>query len=506
MLATAVAGYFLLQPYGSLALAAEEASALGMFVAEMCVTAALVVAMVESRVSAQRREAQLRRLNKAHRALGVANEALVRAKDDAMLLEDICRAIVEVAGYRMCWVGRAERDAAKTVRPLARAGYDDGFVDRAEVTWADVARGRGAMGTAIRTERPCVLGDIATDSAFAPWREEALRRGYASVIAVPLCADGQVMGALAIYASEKDAFDADAVKLLSDLGNDLAYGLAALRARAAVVAERACFEAAVMQAPVAIALYTGPDDVVRIANRRWHGLGIPVDAIGRPRKVSLSAPARERILPVLADVHETGEPREMKQMPIPRVRPDGTIQERFFNIAYQPLSAPNGVVTDIIAAVSDVSEPVLARRAGEEARAAAERANRAKDAAPPHGVARAAHAAHADPGLRGGPREEARGPARRAAPRPRRDPPERARGGAARRRADRRLGDRRRRDAHGDGPRRFWGRSYGRASTRRGLPPARRTSRSTPPSRRTPPSGATWAAWPRRCAPSWRTR
>jgi len=53
--------------------------------------------------------------------------------------------------------------------------------------------------------------------------------------------------------------------------------------------------------------------------------------------------------------------------------------DRFYNVAYQPLSAPNGVVTDIIAAISDVTELVRARRAGEEARAAAELASRSKD-------------------------------------------------------------------------------------------------------------------------------
>ena len=106
------------------------------------------------------------------------------------------------------------------------------------------------------------------------------------MIAVPLCADGQVIGALAIYASEKDAFDADAGKLLTDLGNDIAYGITALHARASMAAERACFETAVMQAPVAIAVYTGPDHVVRVANRRWIALGNPVDAVGRPLRRS----------------------------------------------------------------------------------------------------------------------------------------------------------------------------------------------------------------------------
>ena len=73
--------------------------------------------------------------------------------------------------------------------------------------------------------------DVANDPAFAPWRDEALKRGYASVIAVPLLAEGVPFGALAIYASEPDAFDRDEVELLEALANDLSHGVVALRDR-----------------------------------------------------------------------------------------------------------------------------------------------------------------------------------------------------------------------------------------------------------------------------------
>src|SRR5262249_26091976 len=156
---------------------------LGFFVFEAGATAALTIAMKEAQrraevlaVQCKRDEEQLRRLNKAHRALSVSNEALVRAEDEGVLLEEICRAIVELAGYRMCWVGCAKRDEARSVRPIARAGYDEGYVDRADVSWADTERGRGPTGTAIRTARPFVQQDVASASAFAPWRAEALKR------------------------------------------------------------------------------------------------------------------------------------------------------------------------------------------------------------------------------------------------------------------------------------------------------------------------------------------
>jgi PAS domain S-box-containing protein len=179
----------------------------------------------------RRAEDQLRRLNRAHRALSLCNQALIRATDEASFLQDICRLIVEFAGYRLCWVGYAEADEARTVRPVAQAGYEEGYLETVNVTWADTERGRGPGGTAVRTGQPSVFQDVASDPAFAPWRAEALKRGYGSVLSIPLAANEHVLGVVNIYASESDGFDDEEVALLRTLANDLAYGIMALRNR-----------------------------------------------------------------------------------------------------------------------------------------------------------------------------------------------------------------------------------------------------------------------------------
>src|SRR5262249_19243341 len=89
--------------------------------------------------------------NRALRVLNEANHQLLRATEESPFLHAICRIVGDVGGYRMGWVGFAENDAAKSVRPVAQAGFEDGYLERANITWADVERGRGPTGTAIRT-------------------------------------------------------------------------------------------------------------------------------------------------------------------------------------------------------------------------------------------------------------------------------------------------------------------------------------------------------------------
>ena len=188
-----------------------------------------VANVLGSAIERKRAEAQLLRINRANRALSKCNEALVRATDEATLLQQICQIVVEEAGYRLCWVGRAESDEAKSVLPIAQAGFEEGYLKTLNITWADTERGQGPTGTCIRTGQTTLAKDIATDPKMTPWRAEALKRGYASSVAIPLLVDTNVFGALMIYAAEREAFGPKEVELLTELANDLVFGITALR-------------------------------------------------------------------------------------------------------------------------------------------------------------------------------------------------------------------------------------------------------------------------------------
>ncbi|MBK6741457.1 MAG: PAS domain S-box protein [Hydrogenophilales bacterium] len=185
----------------------------------------------------------LQRVNRVLHTLSECNQALARAKDEEHLIPEVCRLAVELGGYRLAWVGYAETDAARTVRPVAEAGFEAGYLAAMHISWADNEFGRGPTGRAIRERRPVTALHIQTDPMFEPWREVALRHGFGSSIALPLLLDdGHCLGALNIYAAEAEAFDADEVLFLTELANDLAYGIRALRDRAARDAAEAMLE------------------------------------------------------------------------------------------------------------------------------------------------------------------------------------------------------------------------------------------------------------------------
>jgi sigma-B regulation protein RsbU (phosphoserine phosphatase) len=190
------------------------------------------VGTVQDITERKRAQEELLRINRAHRALSSCNEALIHATEESAWLAQVCHIIVDAAGYRFCWVGRAEHDEAKSVTAVARAGVDEGYLQAVNVTWADTDRGRGPTGTCIRVRQTQIVKDTATDPTFAPWRTEALARGYGSIIAIPLVVGDELFGALSIYAAEPEAFREEEVRLLTELAADLGYGVTTLRVRA----------------------------------------------------------------------------------------------------------------------------------------------------------------------------------------------------------------------------------------------------------------------------------
>jgi len=174
-------------------------------------------------------EENLRKSNRMLKMLSECNEALIRSSKEDELLQEICKCIATVGGYRFVWVGYAEHDEYKSVRQVAQYGFEDGYIPTLKISWADTKMGRGPTGMAIRNAVTNVSNNLQTDPRFEPWRASALKRGYNSSAAFPLMVEGQAIGALNVYSEKMNGFDEKEIELLNELAGDLAYGIISLR-------------------------------------------------------------------------------------------------------------------------------------------------------------------------------------------------------------------------------------------------------------------------------------
>ena len=179
----------------------------------------------------KRDSVDLSRSNRALKMLSGCNEAVIRAEDEASLLKEVCRIAVESGGYGMAWVGYAQHDEAKSIRWMAHAGDEGGYLADITLSWAESnPRGRGPAGRVVRSGQPIFCEDIRQDPTFY-LKEAAEQRGFRSVVCLPLREGVRTFGLLSLDSVEVRKVSADEIKLLQQLADDLAFGIGAIHSR-----------------------------------------------------------------------------------------------------------------------------------------------------------------------------------------------------------------------------------------------------------------------------------
>jgi diguanylate cyclase (GGDEF)-like protein/PAS domain S-box-containing protein len=172
-------------------------------------------------------EQKIAHLNRIHAVLSGINAAIVRIRDRRELFHEACRIAVEHGKFGLAWIGTFDPETLE-VTPVASVGVEDcGFLMSGNLSLRnDTSEGRGAIARAIRERRAAYINDITHDpGAEGTRRSEASRRGYRSVIALPLMVEGGVAGSFCLFAKEANFFDDEEVRLLGELAGDISFAL-----------------------------------------------------------------------------------------------------------------------------------------------------------------------------------------------------------------------------------------------------------------------------------------
>jgi PAS domain S-box-containing protein len=183
------------------------------------------VAQLEEEMS-EREEAeqQAATLGRLYHLLSRVNEAIVRAQDQEGLFRQACRIMMEEGSFLLCWIGRVDWEAG-LVRAAAQYDLGNDYPQNITISLEEVPEGRGPTGVAVRQGRWDVCLDIAADPRMAPWRKQALARGFKSSAAFPLFVGDRVEGVLTLYSGQNSSFNTEEISVLNSLAQDLSFAM-----------------------------------------------------------------------------------------------------------------------------------------------------------------------------------------------------------------------------------------------------------------------------------------
>jgi diguanylate cyclase (GGDEF)-like protein/PAS domain S-box-containing protein len=180
--------------------------------------------LIEIALYKHRAEEEIRRLSDLYATLSQINQAIVRIGMRQELFDEICRIIVQYAGFQLAWIGWLDPQTQQ-VRPVAQAGAAVGYLDEIVVYADDRPEGGGPTGLCLREGQPCVFHDILNDPRAAPWRTAVRRYGLRSAAALPIRFQGALCAALMVYATTPDVFQAQEMDLLKEAASDISFAL-----------------------------------------------------------------------------------------------------------------------------------------------------------------------------------------------------------------------------------------------------------------------------------------
>ncbi|MBF8266112.1 MAG: response regulator [Dehalococcoidia bacterium] len=159
------------------------------------------------------------------------DKVLVRALNETELARSICRIIVDIEGYQLAVVRFVLTKDEENAQLIGPKKHEVRYPDSDDIRWADAQYIHAPTTVTINTGKPYVVQNVLIDPSASLWSDEVSRNGYGSLISIPLVADNETYGALAVYTLESDAFDNEKVKLLTQVAGDLSFGIINLRSR-----------------------------------------------------------------------------------------------------------------------------------------------------------------------------------------------------------------------------------------------------------------------------------
>ena len=166
-----------------------------------------------------------RRFTQLYAAMSQCNQAIVRCTNEAELLPQICRDVVDFGGIKMAWIGMVD-EASKRVMPAASSGTGTEYLQMLDISLGNnKPNGLGPTGVAIRESKPVWCQDFQHDPLTTAWHEQGAKFGWGASASLPLHCKGKVIGSFTLYSGVPNVFDEVTQSLLIEMAMNISFAL-----------------------------------------------------------------------------------------------------------------------------------------------------------------------------------------------------------------------------------------------------------------------------------------
>ena len=174
----------------------------------------------------------LNRLNRINKVIRNIVQALVHASTRDEIEQAVCKNLIKSDTYTFAWIGDYDPTAGQ-ITPLDWAGHQQGYLETASFS----VESDEPTAAAVQAVDPVVINELLADPPHDDWRDAALKRGYRSLICVPLLYGDSLYGTLTAYSDKSGQIDEMEQRVLMELGETIGHAINAVESKRALVSD-----------------------------------------------------------------------------------------------------------------------------------------------------------------------------------------------------------------------------------------------------------------------------
>lgn len=166
----------------------------------------------------------LQKLNRTLRVLSGISTLIVRVRDREELFQEACRIAVAGGGFRMALVGILDRNSMQVV-PVASQGKNEALLSEIKSILSSPERAPKTMVAQVMREKNALVANDSLTDPKVVFSKHYAAAGVRSMAVLPLLVLDEAVGVIALYASEPDFFQAEEMRLLTELAGNIAFAI-----------------------------------------------------------------------------------------------------------------------------------------------------------------------------------------------------------------------------------------------------------------------------------------
>jgi len=173
-----------------------------------------------------------------YKSLSEINQLIILTDDKELLLQSVCDALVNKAGFSLAAVGTIDK-STKLFNIKFISSTNKRFSDIMKTLTisvdSSIKEGQGTVSLAYNTKKIAFITDVLNDERMAAWRRYQKDLFVYSVCSIPLLKNNKVKYILVVYSSLSDFFTSKHIDLLKELQMDLSFALEQIQSHEDIV-------------------------------------------------------------------------------------------------------------------------------------------------------------------------------------------------------------------------------------------------------------------------------